>query len=297
MKPTQMERRFLAKWQLELLPTEEDINDYLERGWWISGSVLGAEDIEDALFGVKRLLSGEQDFNLPVALSTCTSASSKVGVKQIDYSSLQLLEFERLVRQPIVGAIAARLTGSSTIRLFHDQLVQKMPRTSGMSSIVGWHTDRAYWQTCTSTNMLTAWIPLSPATKETGTLMVLDRSHTWMGNEELHSFHDQNLQRSAEQIHGLPKSYVPIIYDVVPGQICFHHCLVVHGSGNNESQTDRFAFSVHLQDETNRFRRHVRGGERKAVHLNDLLCQTSDNGDPDYADPAICPELWPPCTS
>ncbi|TNZ67671.1 phytanoyl-CoA dioxygenase [Vibrio parahaemolyticus] len=294
MKPTQLECEFLEDWQLEFLPTEDDINHYRERGWWISGKVLDLEDIDDALFGVQRLLAGETDFSLPIALSTSNAASGELGIRQIDYLSLQIIEFERLVHQPIIGAMAARLTGDSTIRLFHDQLVQKLAQASGKSSVVGWHTDRAYWQTCTSSSMLTAWVPLTSATKETGTLMVLDQSHKWMGNEELHNFHDQDIKKSARFIHGLPKSCVPISYEVEPGQICFHHCLTVHGSENNESQNDRLAFSIHLQDGSNSFRRYFRDAERAAVHLNDLLCKSCKNGEPDYSDPEICPELWPP---
>jgi len=81
--------------------------------------------------------------------------------------------------QPVIGAIAARLTGSATIRLWDDQLVQKAPAVGSTGPVVGWHTDRAYWMTCTSEEMLTAWIPFRDCPEEIGPVLHVSGSHRW----------------------------------------------------------------------------------------------------------------------
>jgi hypothetical protein len=60
---------------------------------------------------------------------------------------------------PLLGAIAARLSGSREIRLWRDQMIFKPTDLTGSKTSIGWHTDRAYWKACSSANMLTAWVP------------------------------------------------------------------------------------------------------------------------------------------
>ena len=92
-----------------------------------------------------------------------------------------------------MGAIAARLTGSPTIRFFADTLVDKPGRLPENESVVAWHTDRAYWGTCTSDNMLTLWIPFQDCTVEMGPLVYVDGSHLWSETEAMRTFRCKNL--------------------------------------------------------------------------------------------------------
>ena len=75
------------------------------------------------------------------------------------------------------------------------------------------------------------------------------------------------------------------------GQVSFHNCRTIHGSGPNVCGDPRRAIAVHLQDEANRYREYMGDNGQLARHANNALCRQVD-GVPDYADPTICPVLY-----
>ena len=107
-----------------LLPGEEDVAFYEEHGYYVTPKVL-PDDVS--------WKPGDGD-----------------TIRNSEYTALQNREIRALVQRPIIGAIAGRLTRSSEIRLWDDQLVSKPPSAGPRGPVVGWHTDRAYWMTCTS---------------------------------------------------------------------------------------------------------------------------------------------------
>jgi ectoine hydroxylase-related dioxygenase (phytanoyl-CoA dioxygenase family) len=75
------------------------------------------------------------------------------------------------------------------------------------------------------------------------------------------------------------------------GQVSFHHCLTIHGSGPNRGTAPRRSIAVHLQDEANRWQEFRFKQGRLATHANDQLVRQI-NGAPDYTDPDFCPVLY-----
>jgi len=144
-----------------LLPGEEDVAFYEEHGYYVTPKALPDDVIDAAIRGAERHWAGERDWRLPVSGGF---GDWKPGdgdtIRNSEYTALQNREIRALVQHAIIGAIAGRLTRSSEIRLWDDQLVLKPPSAGPGGPVVGWHTDRAYWMTCTSEDMLTAWIPL-----------------------------------------------------------------------------------------------------------------------------------------
>lgn len=277
--------------QSALLPTEKDIAFYEEHGWWISPPLLSPEEIEDARFGLERYYSGERDAVLLVELGTDWNPSRGDVLRQNDYVSLQVEELGRLARHPLVAATAARLARTKEVRLFHDQLIYKPPGTAPAQANVGWHTDIAYWKTCSSRNLVTAWIPFQTVTADMGPMTVLDGSHRWSGNDQLEFFHDPDLEAVARRIAGAD-DFQPVPMELELGQVSFHHCRTIHGSLQNTSDRPRVALAVHMQDEANRYVRSLNAQGKPQAHLNDMLCRRDAAGDPDYADPEVCPVLW-----
>jgi hypothetical protein len=276
-----------------LLPSEEDVAYFRQHGYWVTGPIFTPEEIEDARYGIERFYAGECDFPLTAHVRRMTGwKSGDPDVQRTnDYVSLLVREVNDFVAKPIVGAIAAHLVGTPTIRLWHDQLIIKNPTTDPGQSGIGWHTDKAYWQTCSSDRMITAWIPLHDTTMQLGPLLVVGGSQRWSGFEGLRGFHFTDLDRSAEQVNGraLAEAATPIL--VRAGQVSFHHCLTIHGSGANTSSSPRISLSVHLQDASNCYREARTGNGEQIWHRNDVLCRKRNN-QPDYADPDICPVLW-----
>jgi ectoine hydroxylase-related dioxygenase (phytanoyl-CoA dioxygenase family) len=281
--------------QYMLLPTEEDIEFYNQHGYYISKKIFSDEEIDDAIYGVERYYAGERDFTLPSAIKMFDGGKSEDAdsLRLNDYVSLQNREISELVYHPLLGAIAARLCGAPPIRLWHDQLICKPVEMSNDKKVgIGWHTDRAYWKTCASTNMLTAWIPFHDCDEVMGTLMVIDGSHRWSGNVDLRGFHSADLEGLETQFitDGHPIVKVPI--NLEKGQVSFHHCLTLHGSSSNKGKAPRLSLSIHMQDGTNQYCEHRDEHGAVTWHHNDVLCRKKTDGQPDYNDPDICPILY-----
>ena len=282
----------LTSEQIALLPSNDDVAFYREHGWWVSPPILADEEIEATLYGMERYYAGERDTPLGVDPGTDWTEEKGDVLRQNDYVSLQMDEFRDLVHHALIAATAARLCGSPEVRLFHDQLIYKPAHAKALDTIVGWHTDRAYWATCTSEEMLTAWVPFQDCTEDMGPLAVLDGSHRWVGNEGLKTFHDPDLKKLEERIRtqGHEKKVVPLI--MKKGQVSFHHCQTIHASFPNTSDRPRLAFAIHMQDRDNHYRRVLGPDGKLITHINDILVTRDANGDPDYTDPAVCPVLW-----
>jgi len=275
-----------------LLPSGSDVAFYRQHGWYRSKRVLSEALLEQAFSGIQRHFSGERDWDLP---PTSGFSDWKPGdgniVRTAEVVALQNSQVRHLALHPVLGAIAARLTGSSTIRYFADTLVDKPGTLSESESVVGWHTDRAYWGTCTSDSMLTMWIPFQDCTVEMGPLVYIDGSHTWSGTEDMRTFRCKDLSGLEKRFPDrFPLTQIPMT--LRRGELSVHHCRLIHGSGQNTSGMSRLAFAVHLQDATNRYclYRNERGIPWH-IFLDDLAIRCED-GTPNYADPAIFPVIW-----
>jgi hypothetical protein len=285
----------LSEKELTLLPTEEDIAHYEEHGWYISNKVIPDELLDEMIVASDRYFQGERDFHLPIDGGFKDWKPGDIDtIQNCEFVSLQSLQLRKLARLPVIGAIAARLTRGKSVRLLDDQIISKPPTTSYDKTAIGWHVDKAYWSTCSSDNLLTAWIPFRNCSETCGPLAVLDRSHRWYRpdlqdsryfNLSNHAEFEQHLIQRGKQI-----VKVPMIME--RGQMSFHHCWTVHGSFPNYSQVDRLAMAIHIQDESNYYRPFW-DKQGNPVHIcDDYLCQKLPNGDPDYTDPDIFPVLW-----
>jgi hypothetical protein len=279
--------------QIALLPTDQDVREYRTHGWYISKPILPDALIDAAVAGSERYYTGQRVEDLPggAKVGGCMASDGNT-LRKIDYASLQNRELAQLVRYPLIGAIAARLAGTP-IRLWHDQLLYKPVDNPDKPANVGWHTDRGYWKTCSSTNLLTAWVPFHDCTAEMGTITMIDGSLTWPDNTEALNFFSNDLEGLEKKFNTGGNPIVKIPMNLKKGQMSFHHCLTIHGSGPNRSTQPRRSIAIHMQDEANHWQeyRHQDGGLAK--HANDRLCREID-GHPDYTDPAVCPLLGMP---
>jgi ectoine hydroxylase-related dioxygenase (phytanoyl-CoA dioxygenase family) len=273
-------------------PEKADVTFYEEHGWWVSPQCLSDSLIDELIYGAERYYANERDTPLAIDLPTDWTEEKGNILRQNDYVSLQMNEFRNILIESQLAATAGILAGTSSIRLFHDQLLYKPPGVEGPQASVGWHTDRAYWQTCTSTSMISAWIPLQDSTAEMGSLAVFDGSHLWEEDTSFRNFHSGDMTNLRQRLEdrGLPVQEK--ILELRKGQVSFHHCKTMHGSYPNRSPRPRLAFAVHFQDATNAYVAAQTVDGKQVIHFNDLLCRRDANNQPDYADPEICPLLW-----
>ncbi|MDZ7959731.1 MAG: phytanoyl-CoA dioxygenase family protein [Aulosira sp. DedQUE10] len=284
----------LSKQELALLPTDEDVAFYEEHGWYISKKVISDELIDEAILGSQKYYRGERDTSLPVKTGY-TDWKPEDGniIRNNEFVSLQNRQLHELGFQPIIAAIAARLAKTKRIRLFADSLLGKPPTPrDDKKGVIGWHTDKAFWSTCSSDNLLTAWIPFQDCDESLGPLVVIDGSHKWSDSRDVKSFYDQNLENREQMFHQQGRKIIKVPMTLKKGQISFHHCLTIHGSYPNYSNSFRLAMAVHLQDDFNHYQPFWnKKGEQ--VHIGyEALCRKLPNGNPDFSDPAVFPALW-----
>lgn len=281
-----------SDWE-SLLPSDADVAFFQEHGWWISPVLFSDAEIDAAVEAADRFYRGELDRPMPPGKSHIGwTAEHGDTLRKNDHASLMMDGLRALSHSPLLGAVAARLAGVPAIRLWHDQLLWKPIENPDRPSNVGWHTDYGYWKTCSSPKMLTAWAPFHDCGDEEGTITMIDGSHLWPDNTHALDFFSSDLDglEAKFETGGAPVVKVPCA--LKKGQVSFHHCLTIHGSGPNHSARPRRSLAIHLQDDANRWREHRRGDGSLAMHDNDLMVRKID-GRPDYTDPDICPQLWP----
>jgi ectoine hydroxylase-related dioxygenase (phytanoyl-CoA dioxygenase family) len=267
---------------------------YETHGWWISKKVL-PDDLIDAAVEAAHEFYRKRDRSLPVAsgYSNWTAEDGFDVVRNNEFVSLQSDQLARLACQPVLGAMAGRLAGTSEIRLLDDQLVHKPPETGDWRGAVGWHADHAYWGTCSSQRLLTAWIPLGDVDEERGTLVVLDGSHRWSNTGDARFFNDGDLDGVERLLAAKAKPPKRVPFRLAKGQVSFHHGWTLHASHPNRSTKARLALAVHLQDRDNRYQPCWAPDGREVHMFDEQLCRRLPDGAPDFNDPAVFPRIWP----
>ncbi|WP_040833975.1 phytanoyl-CoA dioxygenase family protein [Nocardia brevicatena] len=290
----------LTSAEQESLPSDDDVEFYRKHGWFITPRLFADEAIDDALDALEAHHRRERDYELPGAIDELYDWAPG-AVHQIrfnDYVALTNRRLRDFMLQPIVAAIAARLARTSQIRLWQSSIVYKQPQTAGGDTTIGWHAERAYLRTCTSTNMLTAWIALQDCDESMGPVVMIDESHRWPDTEEIRAIRygrtffgaDPALLQDRLERTGMPLRTVPML--LRKGEVSFHHCLTLHSSGPNLSGHARVGATVDMQDRVNRYQSVYDQAGELLTTANDRMCRKLPNGDFDYSDPTICPVLW-----
>ena len=291
---TKKNRFYLSPEQLKLLPTDEEVDFYQEHGWFITKEkVILDEIIDQAILGSQKFYRGERDAQLPYKTGYSDwQPGDGDAVRNNQHVSCRQQELRKLMLQPIIGAIAARLADTTAIRLFEDTLVYKAPVTNqNEGGVVGWHTDYSYSSNCTSQKMLSAWIPFHDVTLERSPLIVIDGSHKWSDTEHLRYFNAQNLSEIEQKFAQKGRKIVEVPMILNKGQISFHHSYAIHGSYPNRANLPRQALALYLQDGENHYRPYWNNGV-EIHHFLESMCRKLPNGEPDYSDPAIFPTIW-----
>jgi ectoine hydroxylase-related dioxygenase (phytanoyl-CoA dioxygenase family) len=142
------------------------------------------------------------------------------------------------VMDPKLGALAARLLGTTRIRLIHDVMVEKSLGHGGTP----WHRDSDFWS-FTGIGALTMWIPLQETPLSMSPLRYASGSH---------------LGCNQHPLHPVEQALIPIRFRVsssplAVGDVAVHHFKTLHGAGRNHELRPRRALAVHLIDADARF--------------------------------------------
>ncbi|HUJ05317.1 MAG TPA: phytanoyl-CoA dioxygenase family protein [Streptosporangiaceae bacterium] len=285
-----------------LLPSASDVEFYAEHGWYLSKKLYTDEEVDELVAASDRYYAGERDRALPVRPPKLAYWDPSKGDVQRhnDYVHYEHDGIAKLLRKPLIGAVAAALARADEIRVFQSTLIYKPPIASEPTNIVPWHFDKHYWSTSTSDNMLTAFIPFHDCDEEMGTITMVDGSHRWreIGSNDSVTRHfaerdNSDLERVLAENAAYNDAQVVKVPMIIPkGHMSFHHCRIYHGSAANRSPRPRRAISFHLQDGPNAYRRFVLSTGEVLAYNHDYVVRHHPDGSPDYADPDFCPVIW-----
>jgi non-haem Fe2+, alpha-ketoglutarate-dependent halogenase len=119
---------------------------------------------------------------------------------------------------------------------------QFFAKPAGDAAYVSWHQDATYWG-LSSPDVVTAWVALTPSTRESGCMQVVPGTHRAQVPHE-DRFDDANLLSRGQEVAVKvdPASVVDV--ELQPGQMSLHHVLLFHGSEPNRSSGPRIGFAI-----------------------------------------------------
>lgn len=161
-------------------------------------------------------------------------------------------EFERVIRESSIAAVAAKLMQSSSVQLFHDHVLVKEP---GTSKPTPWHQDSPYYFVGGMQNV-SFWSPMDPVTG--ATLRCVAGSHLWekpvvptrwLSEENFYPDSDDFIDVPDPDSEGMEIRE----WDMHPGDAVAFHYGVLHGARGNETTERRRAFSIRLLGDDARY--------------------------------------------
>jgi len=148
----------------------------------------------------------------------------------------QYPEVQAYVEGGRIAKMAQRLTGSSSIRLYHDQALVKEPGPSAPSP---WHQDQPYWPS-KEPGMLSCWMALDDVTVERGCMQFIPGSHRW-GEFPPISFEGEGPELKDHISEEQKKKWDPQPVELEAGSCTFHHGLTFHYTNANTTDHVRRA--------------------------------------------------------
>lgn len=152
---------------------------------------------------------------------------------------------ERFIRESPGAEIAAELTASSTIRLFHDHVLVKEPGTTQRTP---WHQDQPYYN-LSGSQQTSMWFPVDPVPRRSSLEFIagthrgpwfmprtfLDGHAAWFPEGSLAEMPDFAAD---------PDRWPVISWELEPGDAVFFDMATVHGAGGVDGPARRRVLSV-----------------------------------------------------
>lgn len=226
--------------------------EYRERGYWRSPRLFDAQTTARLRRAHRRLWAGDFDHPIASQYGPPGEESDRAAVRQQCNAFWLNDDIRAVTTSPLLGAIGARLMGVAEVRLWHDQAVKKPGAGAAGGAVtagnIGWHQDYGHWQCSSSTDMCTAWVALQDTDLGNGAMRTVVGSHRWGLLEESDNFGKKDLEGLRARLSTQPISGAWIDEPCVlrEGEVSFHHCLTLHGSGPNLSGAARLCVISHM---------------------------------------------------
>ncbi|MCB0968484.1 MAG: phytanoyl-CoA dioxygenase family protein [Ilumatobacter sp.] len=161
----------------------------------------------------------------------------------------RLASMERFITESPAAEIAAELTGSDTIRLYHDHVLVKEPGTKQRTP---WHQDQPYYNVDGVQNA-SMWFPVDPVERASTLEFIagthrgswymprtfLDDQAAWFPEGSLAEMPDFAADNAND-----PGRWRVLGWELEPGDAVFFNMLTVHGAGGVSRTNRRRVLSV-----------------------------------------------------
>ena len=165
-----------------------------------------------------------------------------------DYCNWQRIpEFVDAIENSDAGMVAAHLTNSKNIQVFHEHILVKEP---GTAMPTPWHQDSPYYF-IDGEQTVSLWSPLDPV--KDATLRCVAGSHKWQkpvlpikwlseegffpGKDDYMPIPDPDTE---------PEKYKVLEWEMEPGDVVAFNFKILHGARGNNTAARRRAFSLRL---------------------------------------------------
>ena len=116
-------------------------------------------------------------------------------------------------------------------------------KDAGDPGYVSWHQDSTYWG-LDKPDVVTAWIALSSATRESGCMKMWPASHRLEQLPHTDTLAKHNLLTRGQEIAVAVDESQARYIELQPGELSLHHVRTVHGSAPNRSRDRRIGVAV-----------------------------------------------------
>ncbi|MCC7274423.1 MAG: phytanoyl-CoA dioxygenase family protein [Alphaproteobacteria bacterium] len=224
-----------------MMPTDDDIRAYREDGAVCLRGAVAPQWLAKLAAGVERNLRE------PGPFARRYTPDGRPGLFFGDYCDWRrIAEYEAVLRDAPLAAIAGRLMGSSKVNLFHEHVLVKEPGTEERTP---WHHDQPYY-VVDGADIVSLWIPLDPVARATSVEFIAG-SHRWGRWYTPRRFADGR-DHPAQQ-----KDFVPVPdieaerdrhrilgWAMAPGDLIAFHGLTLHGAPGNATHDRRRVVSA-----------------------------------------------------
>lgn len=233
--------------------SQSQLRSWDEDGYFVSDLVIDADLLEAMRHGFANVFQRRWQREPPLVV-TWSPGDAPDCIRQAAFAWRVDPVLETSALSPEIGQIAAQLAGVSGMRLLMDWIVHKpgIGQAPNPQTGVGFHQDLAYWGEARSRCLITARIPLDHETPANGCMQVVPGSHRmglidglgngfWIRSED---------GQKLDPAHRLPP---PRACELEPGRVMFHHCLTLHGTGQNRTGRPRRSQNIHMMPADTRY--------------------------------------------
>lgn len=230
--------------------TQAQVDEFARNGFLKGDVLFGDEEVETLRRELDLVIEGKT-VKRPVLNRNLLESSLYDDMKMsVSERVVQIVNiwmasetFLRHASHPVMCEEVAQLCQTDTLRIWHDQVQYKPPRSGGPT---GWHQDYPLWPILKPSDLVSAWVALDDAVIENGCMWMVPGSHKW-GNHQKYLASDADFKPYHKQPELLPAEAVveAVPFEIKKGQVGYHHCMTWHGSPHNRSERKRRAIAVH----------------------------------------------------